>query len=349
MKTYEFKSFAAFHMAEVAGEYEALIVVNENGWVKSDLLTECKSWKTAVRRFFKALAVRYPEIAEEWEEGTKESAENGYFKGNDYMMADGSRNEFPRYAWEIEEISEGVFYIFLNVKLDETDTASENFPKLCEAVHAESVEKMDKERGYILTRAESLREYLTPVKWAEYQAGTLTEESAQRFAVRGMVKKYEAWEEKRLGMLRAAAAAPVLSWLSVAVEWKRNSTWGNNPTATVRANDGTFMGWASGCGYDKESAAVGEALNKSFAVRKVLFTAAEKALNAAPLAHVNGGGCVSWRESIGYGSGYDVLPYFEGGVGVNCFWSILEKCGYACRCSASGRSFASYTAEKKEA
>lgn len=116
MKVFEFNSFDEFDAAEVAGEYEALTIVKENGWINSDLMTECKSWKTAVRRFFKALATVYPEIAE-WEEGLKESAENGYFKENDFTMADGTRNPFPSYAWEIEEVQENVWYIFLNVKI----------------------------------------------------------------------------------------------------------------------------------------------------------------------------------------------------------------------------------------
>ena len=34
------------------------------------------------------------------------------------------------------------------------------------------------------------------------------------------------------------------------------------------------------------------------------------------------------KNIIGYGSGYFVLPYFEGGVGSNCFWEILKKGGF---------------------
>lgn len=48
MKTYEFKSFEALYMSEAAGKYEILNIVNDNGWIESDLMTECKSWETAV-------------------------------------------------------------------------------------------------------------------------------------------------------------------------------------------------------------------------------------------------------------------------------------------------------------
>lgn len=124
MKIYEFSSFEEFERAEVAGEDEALTIVTENGWIKSDLVTVCKSWKTALRRFFKALSARHPEIAE-WTESLTESAENGYFRMNDSMMADGTQNPFPGYAWEIEEVQEGVWYIFLNVRQHEDETPAE--------------------------------------------------------------------------------------------------------------------------------------------------------------------------------------------------------------------------------
>lgn len=49
--------------------------------------------------------------------------------------------------------------------------------------------------------------------------------------------------------------------ISISIEYKRSRTWGWNPTATVTASlDGvrtdTTKGMASGCGYDKLSAAV---------------------------------------------------------------------------------------------
>lgn len=101
-------------MSCTAGNYEETTVVRENRWTNCDLMTKCRSYKTALRRFFKALA-NVPEVSE-WYEALSESAENGYFKMNDFMMADGTRNPFPTYAWEIEEVQEGVWYIFLNVR-----------------------------------------------------------------------------------------------------------------------------------------------------------------------------------------------------------------------------------------
>lgn len=125
MKRYDFNSFEEFSEAEVSTEWEALTVVTENGWIKADLMTECKSWKTALRRFFRALDPSSAEEFSGWYECMRESAENGYFKMNDSRMADGSRNPYMSYAWEIEEMNDGEWYIFLNIHTGEYETEEE--------------------------------------------------------------------------------------------------------------------------------------------------------------------------------------------------------------------------------
>lgn len=242
------------------------------------------------------------------------------------------------------------------------DPAAEVFPELVKAVNAEAELRKDGKRFYIENgfcrtwAAEhrtdpdrGLKEWSTPKKWEAYQAGTLPREKAVEIAQKRAAADVEKWRERQLSKLRTAAAAPALSFLSVSVEWKRSSTWGHNPTATARTDDGAFTGYASGCGYDKESAAVGEALNQSPSVMRVLYQAAEKAMQNGESFKTLSSGCVSWGDVLGYGSGYAILPYFEGGVGVSCFWSILQKCGFVCRCSGSGRWFDTYTAERKGA
>lgn len=118
----------------------------------------------------------------------------------------------------------------------------------------------------------------------------------------------------------------------------------------------TPYGAASGCNYDKESAAIAEALNQSPAVLKVLYTLKEKGLKrlSAQGRALNPFHPQPIREDrrssnsiCGKGAGYGVLPYFEGGVGSSCFWSILEKCGYSCRNTASGKRFDDYSVEPK--
>jgi hypothetical protein len=134
-------------------------------------------------------------------------------------------------------------------------------------------------------------------------------------------------EARALDLIRTA---PEVVSISIGVEWKKNATWGNNPTASacVETSDGRFAryeGRASGCNYDKESAAIAEALNQSPAVKRLLIVAASR--GGFPY-----GGMVSkWGARL------------DGGVGVSCFRNIFEFCGYKWNNAGSGKAFDAYT------
>ena len=242
----------------------------------------------------------------------------------------------------------------------EAPAAVPMFPNLCEALSEEADRRRAENRFFIengffpswakehqTDPERGLKQYSTPKKWEAYQAGTLSREKAVEIAVKRAEKEIDKWHEKQLAKLRTAAGAVSLGFVSISVEWSKNRTWGANPTATVRTSDGVFSGHASGCGYDKESAAVAEALNQSPAVMRMLYTAAENAMKSgkAP-AETGNASCVSWRDILGYGSGYSLLPYFERGVGVSCFWSIFKVCGYDCRSAGSGKTFDACAVER---
>ena len=185
-----------------------------------------------------------------------------------------------------------------------------------------------------------LKRYSTARRWEQYQNGEIDRAKACEFAIKRMNKEIEKEIEKKLAHLEAVANAPEIHYISVNVEYRRSSTWGYNPAVEVTTNgeSGIFTGYASGCGYNKESAAVAEAFNKSLSILKVLYTLKEEALErgendesrTACTGHDN-------RDIVGYGAGYSVIPYFEGGVGVNCFWSILKKAGFDTRCNYGKR------------
>lgn len=104
------------------------------------------------------------------------------------------------------------------------------------------------------------------------------------------------------------------------VDWKKSRTWGKNPHTELIVSGDTYRGKASGCGYDKESAAIAEVLNLCPGTLKILYDVKEAALA--------GDGDISNENAIGYGAGYGVLPYYERGVGVSSLVAVLEKCGY---------------------
>jgi hypothetical protein len=209
--------------------------------------------------------------------------------------------------------------------------------------------------GYFPTWAEAhrqnldqgLKQYSTPAKWEAYTDGKITREKAVDIAIKRAFKELEKSELTQLSKLHLAEIAPDLTYCNISVEWVRNSYWGNNPHATVTTNNFTSHGKASGCGYDKLSAAIASALNQDPAVLKMLYTAAEKAIEEGKAPQKNNTGCYTYRDTLGYGSGYSILPYFEGGVGVSCFQSIFEKCGYNFKVGASSRCFDSYSIYKE--
>lgn len=193
------------------------------------------------------------------------------------------------------------------------------------------------ENGYMTTWNETqrvfsdngLKRYSTEKKWNAYQEKKLTREKAIEFATARRFKEIEKYLQRDIEKLESAESVPDIETVSIRVEWKKSRVWGYNPTATVIINQANrYTGSASGCGYDKLTAAIAEALNQSAVIRKMLYTKKENALQAGydpetgkTYGPESNGGCIA------YGAGYGTLPYFEGGVGMSSFVSVFEACG----------------------
>lgn len=95
--------------------------------------------------------------------------------------------------------------------------------------------------------------------------------------------------------------------------------------ARVAAERVATYGSASGCGYDKQSAAIASAMNQNPEILKILYD------------HAEAGGTFPYGVHTFAG-----LPSFDGGCGVSCFYSIFEACGYTFRQVASGKAFDVY-------
>ena len=137
---------------------------------------------------------------------------------------------------------------------------------------------------------------------------------------------------ERLQKLEEVEAAELPQVINISVEWHRSSVWGYNPSATVEAGHFRTQSTASGCGYDKESAAVANALNANPGILKILYKYANYGANFPYGVNVRAG-----------------LPSFAGGCGVGCYRLIFEKCGYEWRQVGSGKLFNCYTIERRGA
>lgn len=131
--------------------------------------------------------------------------------------------------------------------------------------------------------------------------------------------------EKRFARVHEVEEVEAPAAVSIVVEWHASRMWGKNPRARVAAERVATYGSASGCGYDKESAAIASALNQNPETLKILYD------------HAEAGGTFPYGVDVWTG-----LPSFAGGCGVSCFYSIFEACGYTFREVASGEMFDVY-------
>lgn len=111
---------------ENPSDYETIPAVIDDGWkISMDMMTECKSYKTALRRFKKAFEgcsndTAANENISAWIEGMKECCENGCFYDLTGWMTgqkelDEQTRKYGTYNWSVEEIDEGRWYIYLNI------------------------------------------------------------------------------------------------------------------------------------------------------------------------------------------------------------------------------------------
>lgn len=102
--------------------------------------------------------------------------------------------------------------------------------------------------------------------------------------------------------------------IKICVEYKKNRTWGANPTAEIWADNYIKSRSIGGCGYDKESTATAECFNKSNAMKKILLICAYKD---------------NKKKNKTYGYYFNTYYFgFEGGVGFSCHEKIIEIAGY---------------------
>ena len=100
---------------------------------------------------------------------------------------------------------------------------------------------------------------------------------------------------ERLQKLAEVEAAELPQVINISVEWHRSAMWGYNPSATITAERRRTYGKASGCGYDKESAAVAEALNANTEALKIIYK------------YVDEGGSLPYGARVWAGQGFRAL------------------------------------------
>lgn len=178
------------------------------------------------------------------------------------------------------------------------------------------------------------REQMTPQIMAALKQSNPDEKPSADLLERIKAKKARAEAKNtaaRLQKLDEAERAHEIRTADVSVEFYRSKTWGYVPRADVRGWAEHTSDSASGCGYDKESAAIAGAMNANPEIMRILYDHAEKGQPFPYSVHTFAG-----------------VPSFDGGCGVSCFRDVFDACGYEWRQVASGRTYNAYTLTRKE-
>jgi hypothetical protein len=128
--------------------------------------------------------------------------------------------------------------------------------------------------------------------------------------------------------------------MTITIEWKKSRTWGANPHAQIKGHyiDNSYFYdnndfTCSGCGYDKESTVLSQIFNKYFRYQLYKIKKNNKKAKGLP-----------------YGANIDTKfnPYFEYGVGTNCYFKLVQFFGGKMQHVASGKMFDTYYVEFKK-
>lgn len=143
--------------------------------------------------------------------------------------------------------------------------------------------------------------------------------------VRAMLTKIEQEEaetdmNKTLAQVKAAFSKPMPVSIRVDEEWKKSRIWGPCPTVEVWMGGEYGKGHASGCGYDKESAAAAMACSEIIDSVRILSTCAYIDMLESKVTGEN-------SRTYGYNFGIHGIS-FEGGVGYNCHKNIICRAGF---------------------
>lgn len=225
-----------------------------------------------------------------------------------------------------------------NTNKQEVPIRYKNIRKAIEEHEAETLaqfaQSLENKTASELLNSWQFRDRMTP---ATFQAMKNTDPDAIPSAelLEKIYKKRTREEAKntaaRLEKLAAAERAAAPEYITVSVEWVRSRTWGANPNATVEGAQSRTYGKASGCGYDKESAAIAYAMNENPEIMRILYDHAEQGEPFPYSVHTFAG-----------------VPSFNGGCGVSCFREVFESCGYDWHDNGRGSMFAAYSITRKQ-
>ena len=164
-----------------------------------------------------------------------------------------------------------------------------------------------------------------------------TAEKKTAYLLKRITLYFDKEVKSKMNRLSAIENSADIKEINISVEWKKSRTWGANPTATARIDfiggrREVFTASASGCGYDKESAAIASALNQCNSFIKLLFEVESKDPESKVYGYSN--------------SKKGFFPSLSGGVGVSCYPAVFALAGFEWKKTGWGKTFDCYQITK---
>ena len=168
----------------------------------------------------------------------------------------------------------------------------------------------------------TLNFYTTNLRQEQFKEGKISMDKFKACAKTKMLKETKKQLDKELKELeKIENNHKLFDTLYIQIQSKKTSL-GYQFKATLSDNIEKIEGkYTGGWGYDKLSSAIAEVLNEYLPLKELLYNYKEKYLFENKLIQANN------HEIFGYGSGYGILPYFEGGVGVSSYYKIFNTIG----------------------
>lgn len=120
------------------------------------------------------------------------------------------------------------------------------------------------------------------IKYNKREAKKQTKKTKQQLFIKHSVAQhFKAKAEKTAEEVKSLIYGDIPSFksLEIRTEWKRNHTWGYNPTSEGWINNSNYAtARASGCGYDKLSATYNHFLNHNIIKKAILLETLKKPL-----------------------------------------------------------------------
>ena len=168
----------------------------------------------------------------------------------------------------------------------------------------------------------TLNFYTTNLRQEQFKEGKISMDKFKACAKTKMLKETKKQLDKELKELeKIENNHKLFDTLYIQIQSKKTSL-GYQFKATLSDSIEKIEGkYTGGWGYDKLSSAISEVLNEYLPLKELLYNYKEKYLFENKLIQANN------HEIFGYGSGYGILPYFEGGVGVSSYYEIFNTIG----------------------